>query len=134
MKAMNECMMNIYLDDDEKQEGPQEEEEDEQLDQDMLNKINLSSNNANDNGDNNNFNGDIQQFNTFLEERLGTETLAKIKELIKKQNANEDPNEEQKFKEEIESLMDEQCRMSYMPLVHALINMEEMIRYRKSRM
>lgn len=76
----------------------------------MLNKINLSS--ADDNSDNNNFNGDIQQFFTFLEERLGSSTLAKVKELIKKQNANEDPNEEQKFKEEIESLMDEQCRMS----------------------
>jgi len=85
MKAMNECMMNIYLDDDEKQQDNQDnDDEEEQLDQDMLNKINLSSNNANDNQDQNNFNGDIQQFNTFLEERLGTETLAKIKELIKK--------------------------------------------------
>jgi len=85
MKAMNECMMNIYLDDDYKQQDNQDnDEEEEQLDQDMLNKINLSSNNANDNQDQNNFNGDIQQFNTFLEERLGTETLAKIKELIKK--------------------------------------------------
>jgi hypothetical protein len=48
----------------------------------MLNKINLSS--ADDNSDNNNFNGDIQQFFTFLEERLGSSTLAKVKELIKK--------------------------------------------------
>lgn len=86
MKAMNECMMNIYLD-DEQQEGLNDNEEadgdeEEQLDQDMLNKINLSS--ANDNTDNNNFNGDIQQFFTFLEERLGSTTLAKVKELIKK--------------------------------------------------
>jgi len=48
----------------------------------MLNKINLSS--ADDNSDNNNFNGDIQQFFTFLEERLGSSTLVKVKELIKK--------------------------------------------------
>jgi len=101
--------MNIYLD-DEQNDNAEPDEEEEQLDQDMINKINLSS--SNDNSDNNNFNGDIQQFFTFLEERLGSNTLSKVKELIKKYNANEDPNEEQKFKEEIESLMDEQCRMS----------------------
>jgi len=48
----------------------------------------------------------------FLEERLGTKKLNQIREIIKRYNLNEDPQEEYNFKKEIEQIMDEQSRMS----------------------
>jgi len=94
----------------------------------MLAKINLSSNS--DNTEQNSFTGDIQQFYTFLEERLGSKKLKQIRDIISRYNDDDsgDPTQESNFKKEIEEVMDEQSRMSYMPLVHALINMEEMVK------
>lgn len=59
-EEMNECMMNVFLESQPKpvENEDDQDEEDEQLDQNMLDKINLSASNEGDG----NFSGDIQHF------------------------------------------------------------------------
>mmetsp|Transcript_98323 Transcript_98323/g.212016 ORF Transcript_98323/g.212016 Transcript_98323/m.212016 type:complete len:207 (+) Transcript_98323:531-1151(+) len=158
LNAMNECMMNVYLDEydtvaedkktkdkysesvnkieevEEDQGEEEEEDEQNQCNPELLKKIEKRDSgrvmDTNSKSNTNNFTGDIKQFYMFLEERLGTKNLQLIREIIKRYNDDED---EPRFKREVENILDGPSRLSYMPLVHALVNMEEMIKYRKSR-
>lgn len=70
-------MMNVFFDND--TEEALDQEEDEELDQNILDKINISNSTSDTEGS---FSGDIKQFYNFLEERLGAKKLNLIRDIV----------------------------------------------------
>lgn len=57
--------------------------------------------------------------------------MKKVRELIKKYNNSDD--DEDAFKLEMEGLLDEKQRTTYLPMIHALINLEELVRNKRKK-
>jgi len=80
------------------------------------------------NSNNSSFNGDMKQFHLYLIDRLTETKLNKVKNLIKLYNDSEGTDEQDKeFKSKLESLLNDKERATYLPMIHALINMEDFI-------
>lgn len=80
------------------------------------------------NQNNSSFNGDMKQFHLYLIDRLTEAKLNKVKNLIKLYNDSEGTDEQEKeFKNKLEGLLNDKERATYLPMIHALINMEDFI-------
>lgn len=99
---MNQELLNAYL---EENEQTQEEDSDNE-EQVVVSNVNLKEKNEKDSS----FNGDIKQFYEYLTDRVGAKKLAKVRELIKKYANSTSSKDEEVFKNELESLLDEKQR------------------------